>query len=273
MLRPTDPVRPSDGSGPAKWAELAWPDLGPALASDAAGEHVGLVPVGAVEQHGPHLPTGTDTIVATALCERAGAATGALVLPPIALGVSYGHGTVLPGTLSLTPDLLVGIVHTYVRWAAFSGLRRLLFVNSHLGNTAALGVATDTIRLAAPQLRVGIVDWWAVDPEVSAEVTEDGTDIHANAAETSIMLAVAPQLVRTDRIGDADDVDRTDELVFRYTAPALSRNGVTGRPSQATATAGHRLVDRVVAAIAGRVERGRIEQPPLGPAPVPTFPF
>jgi creatinine amidohydrolase len=255
------------------WSELASPDLAVAAARTDRGHEVGLVPVGAIEQHGPHLPVGTDAIVATALCAAAGELTGSLVLPTIALGVSYGHGTVLPGTLSLTPDLLVATVHQYVRWAAVSGLRRLLFVNAHFGNAASLSVATDSVRLLAPELRVGTLDWWAATPDILAEVTADGADIHANRAETAIMMAVAPQQVHLDRAAGADDPDRTEGLVFRYTAPALSRNGVTGRPSRATAELGAELRDRVVRAITDRIERGRTEEPPLGVAPGPGFPL
>jgi creatinine amidohydrolase len=255
------------------WAEAAAPELAAMATRTDRGHEVGLVPVGAVEQHGPHLPVGTDTIVATALCADAGALTDSLVLPAISLGVSYGHGTVLAGTLSLTPDLLVATVHQYVRWAYVTGLRRLLFVNAHLGNSASLLVATDTVRLLAPGLRVGTVDWWAADPAVLAEVTADGADIHANRAETAMMMAIAPHLVDLGRASSADDPDRTTGLVFRYTAPALSGNGVTGRPSGATAELGAELRHRVVSAIAGRIERGRTEEPPLGHAPVPDFPF
>jgi creatinine amidohydrolase len=234
------------------------------------GREVGLVPVGAIEQHGPHLPTGTDTLIAEAICDRVGARCGAPVLPAIPVGVSYGHGAVLPGTLSLSPSLLADVIRQYAIWAATSGLRRLLFVNAHLGNTAAIGTATDHLRLYRPDLRVGAVDWWAADPAVLAEVTSDGADIHANRAETSMVMAIAPGLVHADRVADADDEDRTGPLVFRYTAPSLSRNGVTGRPSQATASLGQRLLDLVVAAVADRVERGRVEEPPLGvPQPPP----
>jgi creatinine amidohydrolase len=72
-----------------------------------------------------------------------------------------------------------------------------------------------------------------------------------------------------ERCAEGDDPDRTVDLVFRYTAPALSVNGVTGRPSQASAELGRKLLDRIVDAVAARVESGRTEEPPLGVAPVP----
>jgi creatinine amidohydrolase len=250
-----------------RWAEAAWPEL--AMGERHGGREVGLVPVGAIEQHGPHLPTGTDTLIAEAVCDRVARRCGAPVLPAIPLGVSFGHGAVLPGTLSLEPALLAALIRQYAAWAATAGLRRLLFVNAHLGNTASIGTATDHLRLFRPDLRVGAVDWWAADPTVLAEVTSDGADIHANRAETSMVMAIAPELVHADRIADADDEDRTGPLVFRYTAPALSRNGVTGRPSAATPELGHRLLARVVDALARRVELGRVEEPPLGVPPVP----
>lgn len=152
----------------------------------------------------------------------------------------------------------------------YSGLRRLLLVNAHLGNTAALGIATDTLRLYRPDLRIGVVSWFEITPEVFAECTSDGEDIHANRAETSLLLALTPELVHVDRCASGDDPDRTADLVFRYTAPALSTNGVTGRPSEATPELGRRLLDLIADALAVLVEEGRYEEPPLGVAPVPT---
>jgi len=248
-----------------RWEREASPEL------EFDGREVGLVPVGATEQHGPHLPTGTDTVIAAGLCDRVSAVTGAPVLPAINVGCSYGHGTVLPGTLSLTPELFAATVRQYAEWAATSGLQRLLLVNAHYGNTAALGVATDHLRLFRPDLRVGWVDWWAADPEVAREAVVDGDDFHAHRAETSVMLALAPDLVRMDRAVAADDPDRTAGLVFRYTAPALSTNGVTGRPSEATRDLGERLLARAVSAIATRLERGRVEEPPLGATAPPNL--
>jgi creatinine amidohydrolase len=258
-----------DSMQPRRWTESAWPELLD-LAEHGSSE-VGLVPVGAVEQHGPHLPTGTDTIVATALCEAVSSATGAPVLPSIPVTCSYGHGTRLPGTLSLSPELLAAVVRQYAEWSAASGLTRLLFVNAHFGNSAAISIATDHLRLFRPDLRVGSVDWWNADSVVAAASTADGQDVHAHRAETSMMLVIAPDLVHLDRLTTVDDPDRTAGLVFRYTVPALSTNGVTGRPSEATVELGKMLYERTVSAIAGLVERGRVEEPPLGTTPAPTF--
>src|SRR3954453_15499911 len=104
--------------GPRRWFDAAWPDL----VDLAVGGEVGLVPVGGVEQHGPHLPTGTDTIIATGLCELASERCGAPVLPAIAVGCSYGHHHNPPGNLPLSPEQLAVVVRQHAEWAASSGL-------------------------------------------------------------------------------------------------------------------------------------------------------
>ncbi|HST64939.1 MAG TPA: creatininase family protein [Mycobacteriales bacterium] len=239
------------------WAETPSPAL-------VFGPHeVGLVPVGATEQHGPHLPAGTDTIVATAVCTEVAAATGAVVLPAIPVGCSFGHGREIPGTLSLTPALLAALVGQYADWAASSGLRRLLFVNGHMGNSAALGAGTDHLRLERPDLKANWVEWWLLTDRLRAAMLHEGADVHGNRAETAMMLHVAPELVDLAAAAGADDEDRTGDLVFRYTASALSRNGVTGRPSEATAALGAELMAEAVTALSALVERGRTEEPPL----------
>jgi len=239
------------------WSELA----GPALAA-AAGE-VGLVPVGATEQHGPHLPTGTDTFIATALCERASALCGAVVLPPIAVGCSYGHGRALPGTLSLSPEELAATVRSYADWASASGLRRLVYLNAHLGNAAAINVGTDHLRLHRPDLRVGTVAWWDLTDDLHEAMFREGPDVHGNRAETAMMLHLAPDLVDLAAAAVAGDEDRSAGLVFRYTVTALSRNGVTGRPGEATEQLGAGLVGDAARALAALVERARTEEPPV----------
>jgi creatinine amidohydrolase len=247
---------------PRRWSELTAPTLRAIFADDPAT--VALLPVGATEQHGPHLPTGTDTILAVALCDEVSARTGALVLPALATGASWWHGTGLGGTLALAGEELAALAVTTAVWAAHSGVRRLLFVNGHVGNTAPLAVACDRLRFEHRDLRVGIVEWWNLTPAINAEATADAADWHANQAETALMLAVRPDLVNRTAAAGADDPDRTTGLVFRYPAAQVSRHGVTGSPSKATAATGRLLWDRVIAAAVDVVWRARVEQPPLG---------
>jgi creatinine amidohydrolase len=224
---------------------------------------VGLLPVGATEQHGPHLPVGTDTLIATAVSRAAASAGGAIVLPPLPVGASWWHGTELGGTLALAGERVADLAADCARWAAHSGLRRLLFVNGHVGNTAPLWLACDRLRFERRDLRVGVLEWWQLSESIAAAVTEDARDWHAHRAETALMLAIAPELVDLASAKDADDEDRTEGLVFRYGAAAVTRNGVTGRPSQASAELGESLWADVTAAARDIVARARVEEPPL----------
>lgn len=189
--------------------------------------------------------------------------TPAIVLPPIPVGASTFHGRRLPGTLALPAATLVQLVQAYADWAAASGVDRVLFVNGHVGNRAALDVATDELRYQRPELRAGVLSWWSLTPEIEAEVTADAEDWHANRAETALMLAVAPDLVRLDRLAAGDDPDRSAGLVFRYGVDRLSRTGATGRPSEATLDLGAHLFYEVTTALAARVTAAASEEPPL----------
>jgi creatinine amidohydrolase len=223
-----------------------------------------LVPVGATEQHGPHLPTDTDTRVAQAICDGVAARCDAtIVLPAVAIGCSLGHGTAFPGTLSLFPEELTMLLVRYAEWTALSGLKRLIFVNGHMGNVASLSAATDQLRFLRPDLKSTWVDWWRASPEITAEVSADGEDIHANRAETSIVLYLWPEVVQREAMIAADDVDRTGDLTFRYTAEVLSRNGVTGQPSLASASLGETLFTEIVDRVVAKARAGVSEKPPL----------
>lgn len=252
-------------NSPVCWEDLAWPDIADALARSA-----GLVlwPVGATEQHGPHLGTGTDTLIADRLARAVSASTGAPVLPALPLGCSMAHSRRWPGTLSLTPETLVAVVRETGEWLHASGVRRLLLVNGHVGNAAPLRCAVEHLRAGCPGLMVGVVLAGTVSPRVAGIFSADADDWHANAAETSLLLHLRPEAVRAERVASADDPDRTGGCVFAHPVQHTSRNGVTGRPSEAAAGEGARLFDLMVDDLAALVERARAESPPLAPADV-----
>jgi creatinine amidohydrolase len=247
---------PAD-NGPTLFEDQAWPALARLVEE---GETLCVLPVAAVEQHGPHLPVSTDTEIASAVCRAASARTGVPVLPTLWAGSSQAHTRAWPGTLSLPPRLLVEIVVELASWLAASGFTRLLIVNAHVGNAAPLKVAVDEIR-AGGEIRAGLLSWYEITPEIASEVTSDAVDWHAHAAETSLMLHLRPELVARQSI--RDDEDRTGDLVLSYTVAETSREGLTGAPSQASAEAGAALFDAVVEALAERFERARTEEPPL----------
>jgi creatinine amidohydrolase len=242
---------------PCLLAELTWPQIAGLL---EAGETLCLLPVGATEQHGPHLPVSTDTEIAESVCREASRRTGVPLLPALWAASSQAHTAKWPGTLSLSPRLLVETVVELAGWVHASGFGKLLILNAHVGNLGPLRVAVDEIR-ARGDLRVGLLHWYDLTPAIAADVTADAEDWHAHAAETALMLYLRPELV--DRAQVRDDPDRTAGLVFSYTVAETSVEGLTGAPSTATDERGAALFEAVVAALVERVEAGRAEKPPL----------
>jgi creatinine amidohydrolase len=242
------------------WAELSSIQLADRFATDP--DTVVLIPVGATEQHGPHLPVGTDTIVATALADAA-AGEVALVLPPLAFGASQFHGTELAGTIACSGEDTAGAALRVAAACADSGARRVLFVNGHVGNAAPLWIACDNFRRRFPDSGVGVMQWWELTPDIARRATADAVDWHANAAETSLMLVLRPELVDVERMRTADDPDRTAGVVFRYPVQHVSTNGVTGHPSRASKAFGLELWNDVVAAAREMVATAHDEVPPL----------
>lgn len=217
-------------------ADATWPEL-------TGRRPLLVVPLGAVEQHGPHLPLGTDTVVAGTVATRAvPALDGALLAPALAYGASGEHegfpGTVSIGTAALTM-LLVEYGRSAGRWAG-----RLLVVNGH-GGPQRLEVATVPL-LRAEGRDVG---WFPCGVA--------GGDAHAGRTETSLVLHVEPTTVR-EELAEAGATAPLRQLLPRLRTEGVrgvSPNGVLGDPAGASAAEGQALlaglVDRLVAAVAG----------------------
>jgi creatinine amidohydrolase len=247
------------GARPLLWEAMSWARLRDLR---EAGSGLVVLPVGATEQHGPHLPVATDTAIASAVAAYASARTGVPVLPTIRYAVSVGHTEHWPGTISLMHETLALSVREIVAWLVAHGWRRILLLNSHFGNDASLRIAVDRLRFEhGPSLQINSYNSWALTPAIREYFLCDGEDIHANRAETDLMLYLDPESV--DMAECADDEDRTAGLVFSYVVPRTSRNGVTGRPSEGSAEAGRRLLVEMGEAFAAIVERGKTEEAPL----------
>ena len=237
---------------------VAWPE------ASAARDDVLLLPIGATEQHGPHLPLNTDTVIASAACAYASAKTGAPVLPAIGYTVSIGHTEKWPGTFALFHETLMQAVREIAAWAVASGWKRLLLINAHYGNDAALRCAVDRLRFDyANRLLIATRNTWQLTAEIARQFTADATDWHANAAETSLMLFLAPETVRSERIEDAADPDRTGNCVFPHMVAHTSLNGVTGFPSESSRESGAALMGEIGEALAALIITARTETQPV----------
>jgi creatinine amidohydrolase len=236
--------------------DLTWPQ---AAKLTEAGDRLCLLPIGALEQHGKHLPARTDCAIAEAICHAVSERTGVPVLPCLWATSSQAHTKKWPATFAIPPRLLIDVVVELANWARASGFTRFLIVNAHGGNIGPLRVAVDEIRCRG-EIQVGVINWFTLNPEIESFVTSDGVDVHANRAETALMMHLHPNLV--DRSAIADDPDRTLNKVFSYTVAQTSVDGLTGSPSLATAEDGAWLFEKVVAALGERVEAARLEQPP-----------
>jgi len=245
---------------PLLWQTLTWEETGSLRES---GMNLCLLPVGATEQHGPHLGLGMDSRNATLVCEAVSRETGAPVLPTLSYGCSLGHSRRWPGTISLSPQTLIEMVVEIFDWLHSAGFKRLLLVNGHVGNAAPLRCAVDIIRSRWDDGLVRVCNMAELSPRVRDEFMADAEDWHANAAETSLMLAMAPGLVRPEKIKSADDEDRTGGLVFPHPVNRTSRNGVTGYASRATREQGEKLFRFMVEDLTALVRRAFTEQPPL----------
>lgn len=242
------------------WSERTWAELPGDLETSARSA---ILPVGATEQHGPHMGCGMDAVLADRLCAAVAARTKVPVLPTLQYGCSLGHSRRWPGTIAIQPITLIELVKQIGDWAYYSGVRRLFMVNTHVTNAAPLRCALEMLRAEHDDMMVALFNSATLSPRLKEVQFSDGDDWHANNAETSMMLAVAPEMVRANVLPDADDPDRTERLVFSHPVNRTSRNGVTGAPSRANAANGRLWFDWMVEDLSDLIRRGMAEKPPL----------
>jgi mycofactocin precursor peptide peptidase len=202
-----------------------------------------LVPVGATEQHGPHLPLGTDTTIAATVAAR----SGLPVAPALPYGASGEHET-FPGTVSIGTETLAAVIVELGR-SACRFARRLVLVNGHGGNVAAL-------RAAVPMLRAEGRDvaWFPCSVA--------GADAHAGRHETAVMLALAPDAVREDLAapGNTAPLRELMPVIAAGSVRDVSPSGVLGDPTGAGGGEGAETVSVMVAGLVTAVERWSVDE-------------
>ena len=210
-------------------ADLTWPEAG-----ERADPGVILaIPLGATEQHGPHLPLSTDTDIAVALCRGlAGRRSDVLVAPALPYGSSGEHAG-FAGTLSIGQSALELVLVELCR-SATDTFDRILLVSGHGGNLEPLRRAETLLRTESRDVR-GHFPRYEGDP-------------HAGRAETALMLALRPETVRAARAEPGDTRPLAEVLPLLRTGGvrAVSPNGVLGDPTGATADAGTVLLDQLI---------------------------
>ena len=214
--------------------ELGWPDVEEYLQND---DRLILV-LGSTEQHGRHLAFGSDTWQPWEIARRLSARTGVLVAPPLNYGMSLHH-LGFPGSLSLQPGTLSSVIEDLIRSAYGHGFRRILILNGHGGNSTPAQMAMIAALNGLPGLQVRLGNWWH-EPQVRAMFDASALEFpgHADAGETSTVMAIRPDIVRLDRSEYSPESPRPDFLtreVFEQYFP----HGVIGTdPTRASAEVG-----------------------------------
>jgi creatinine amidohydrolase len=227
-----------------------------------------FLPVGALEQHGPHLPLGTDSMLARAVAEGAAAAVGGLVAPTLSYGYKSqpkcGGGQHFCGTTSLDAATLIGQVRDAVREFARHGLERLVLVNGHYENQWFMIEGVDLGLRECPGARLSVMrlDYWDFCTERTlAAVFPDGFPgfalEHAAVIETSMMLHLFPQLVRLDRIPDDPPAQFPPYETYPPHVEWVPPSGVLSSARGATADKGGLITNEVIARLASAVESER----------------
>jgi creatinine amidohydrolase/Fe(II)-dependent formamide hydrolase-like protein len=238
--------------------ELTWPEA--ELCLDKVD--IALLPVGAIEQHGPHLPLDTDAFDADYLARQVARACSdpkPLVLPLIPYGVSYHHDD-FKGTFSINNQTLANLVYEIGMSAARNGIQKILIINGHGGNGPSLNFAAQMINRDA-HIFVGVDSGETSDVDIYNYVETDN-DVHAGEFETSTSLAIRPELVQMDKAVAAIPQFNSRYLNFTskrgiswyaYTKK-ISKTGIMGDPTKANAEKGKKMWQIMVAHLVAFVE-------------------
>jgi creatinine amidohydrolase len=234
-----------------------------------------LVPFGAMEQHGLHMPLETDALIATELARRLDEACGRslLVAPTQWLGLSTHHMS-FSGTISASVETYLALTTEILSSIAQAGFKKILVLNAHGGNVSALDVVLTKCRLMHPETRIVLVTYWNAAAQEIAKIRESlpGGMGHACELETSLVMLAKPHTVRTGLMEPDGHWSQSEflpkDMLIGGTASVsrtfadVSRNGAVGDPRKASAEKGRQFFDAIVSRLASLVadlESGKID--------------
>ncbi len=243
----------TDTSPPRDWSHIYWPDVSAA----SPANWIAVLPLAATEQHGPHLPLGTDTMIAQAYLARVRETLAreipATFLPLQEVGLSTEH-IAYPGTLTLPYHVAIRHWLAFGESVARAGVRKLVMITSHGGNSDAMALVAQELRCRNNMLVV-TTGWSRLSAaEGLFPDSELRHGIHGGAVETSIMLAAHPQAVLKDRIANFEPPSVAMEKEFNWlstrrpapfawAAQDLHASGAAGDATLASAEKGRQLID------------------------------
>lgn len=237
-------------------AKMTWPEVNDAVRAD----RIVLVPVGAMEQHGPHLPIDTDILLPTTLCERAATAAPDLFVTAVCIPYGYNeHNMTFPGTVHIQWDHFVNYCTDVASSFAHMGFRYILLVNGHGSNAILLETAARLVTIRTKS-KCASLSWFSLGTEEIRRVRESpmpGGMSHACELETSVYMHLAPKDVRMDQIKKEIWNSKSPLFSWDLMAPSpirfvnersrTSHSGVRGDPTVATPEKGERIASAVVA--------------------------
>lgn len=241
-------------------ADVIWQELtAEALRAKAASDAIVILPVASMEQHGPHLPVGVDTYLCAAVCRMAAeraADVGVVVAPTLWCGMAEHH-MAYGGTFTFDLPTYRAVLLCFLKSIERHGFKRVVIVNGHGGNIAALGAfLPDFARETALDIRA--LTYFELAIDAMAPILQDQPGVmHACEAETSMMMAVAPDTVRRERLGeatgmmDARPAALMRPVVARYRSfKAYTASGVIGDARRASPEKGEKLLSACADALA-----------------------
>lgn len=223
-----------------------------------------LIPVGAHEQHGPNIAVSTDTVSADALCRAAAGLLGprVAVAPAVPWGISWHH-MAFPGTITLRPGTLIAVLEDIVGSLHAHGLERFLVVNGHGGNSAVITAAVEQIKHQTGVPLIAAIFGYALIAEQARQLVPPEGIGHGGADEAALVMAVEPHKGKPHAVAGPELTGRQSESAALLRAYGgllarpyheVTRNGVTGDASAATAEIGRQILDGSARRLAEIVE-------------------